>query len=740
MTLLHAYFNLRDQQAFQRLIERDRSSLSGATAGPSTSVGKSSPGRSWFRMSLSTASEVNTFDQLGRTVLHLACSSTDTASTEYARMFLAHPNINVNIPDKENHWTALHRAMYAGHIEAANAALGLGDGNDHAFPDYVVLPKKDGQSTRSQDVEITHKWVFCASNPEERTRGNLRLCGFGSEGHAGEVISWGLNRFCQLGYVVESGQAGSTNEPVQTTPRKITHLKKEFVKGVAACVDIGYEWWTACKTATPVQIYPRQVSVITQPVYGIAMTETAMVCLFKTGDVVCLWHGGVSKINFPAHSFPSEMSVYRPPQAVRGTAITKLVAMVLLSCAHNLVMYTSALGNSRQARQLVEVNPSGSSVSPIFKEQLRCAQITPVLSERYTLITSPPPLHVVGNSMEADMAAIAPYIRDGGSKLCANVATTHVTSTEDDIEDAMILNDIETLKNLMNELDVQLRSGPADEGTPVQAAHGANITIRVGKGMDVPAQTHSCLTLQASPSWLTISFRASTTSSPFLGYLLVAEVSPLSLLVLLHYLYSDDLLALWDRRIGVVFADQFNDFGISSAQVKAELTTLVGILELRQLSQVLRSVVKRVPVSTTREDYQQLFDQAQGTSPPTSRKDTCVDVLAPDVALHLNDKVIYTHSVILRARCPFFSAFFGDLDWTVHRRDCFGVVDVQMGHLTFRFRHQGVWRHPPCLLSLAMTCYGLLWVWGIPWSIKQPIATTSKRQTDPSWQNRSLLP
>ncbi|KAL4079839.1 hypothetical protein J3A83DRAFT_4212892, partial [Scleroderma citrinum] len=46
----------------------------------------------------------------------------------------------------------------------------------------------------------------------------------------------------------------------------------------------------------------------------------------KTGDEVCLWHGGVSRINFPAHSFRSEISVYRPPQAVRGTAIIKLVS------------------------------------------------------------------------------------------------------------------------------------------------------------------------------------------------------------------------------------------------------------------------------------------------------------------------------------------------------------------------------------------------------------------------------
>lgn len=59
---------------------------------------------------------------------------------------------------------------------------------------------------------------------------------------AGEVTSWGLNRFAQLGYVVESGQGGSADESIQTTPRKIGHLKKESIKGVAACKTASACW------------------------------------------------------------------------------------------------------------------------------------------------------------------------------------------------------------------------------------------------------------------------------------------------------------------------------------------------------------------------------------------------------------------------------------------------------------------------------------------------------------------
>lgn len=64
---------------------------------------------------------------------------------------------------------------------------------------------------------------------------------------AGEVLSWGLNRFSQLGYIIESPAAsenfGKTDEPIQVTPRKILGpLKKELVKGVAASKTASVCW------------------------------------------------------------------------------------------------------------------------------------------------------------------------------------------------------------------------------------------------------------------------------------------------------------------------------------------------------------------------------------------------------------------------------------------------------------------------------------------------------------------
>lgn len=122
MTSLHALFSLRNQQAFQRLLEASRASSSSSVSGLSTSGG-----RSWNKPSPLNANaptiDINSRDWLGRTVLHLTCSASDVAATEYVRLLLAHPAINVNAQDTESHWTPLHRAMYNGNLATAYVAL-----------------------------------------------------------------------------------------------------------------------------------------------------------------------------------------------------------------------------------------------------------------------------------------------------------------------------------------------------------------------------------------------------------------------------------------------------------------------------------------------------------------------------------------------------------------------------------------------------------------------------------------
>jgi ankyrin repeat protein len=113
MNNLHAYFALKNEQAFAKALDASRAYVQPPT--PSSSAGK----RSMMTMSAASAgADVNSRDWLGRTVLHLACSLPEPYALSYVRLLLAHPAINVNVQDVESRWTALHRALYAGNISA----------------------------------------------------------------------------------------------------------------------------------------------------------------------------------------------------------------------------------------------------------------------------------------------------------------------------------------------------------------------------------------------------------------------------------------------------------------------------------------------------------------------------------------------------------------------------------------------------------------------------------------------
>ena len=121
MTLLHAHFALRNQQAFRHLLQQHAN-----TRHANVNAGSSNSGNAKSRPSaLPAASDnqgdnVNTRDCLGRTVLHVCCATTDPPALEFVRILLAaNVTLDVNLQDEESHWTALHCALYAGNIPAA---------------------------------------------------------------------------------------------------------------------------------------------------------------------------------------------------------------------------------------------------------------------------------------------------------------------------------------------------------------------------------------------------------------------------------------------------------------------------------------------------------------------------------------------------------------------------------------------------------------------------------------------
>ena len=123
----------------------------------------------------------------------------------------------------------------------------------------------------------------------------------------GYILSWGHNRFSQLGYAIDPTDrpigVGKDDLDVQISPRRIVGLlKKEWVKGVAAgrlssacwTEDSAWTWGTNAghlgrlnlmskqrtdrikkgyeKAANPVQVLPRKVTTLSQPVIDIALS------------------------------------------------------------------------------------------------------------------------------------------------------------------------------------------------------------------------------------------------------------------------------------------------------------------------------------------------------------------------------------------------------------------------------------------------------------------------------------
>lgn len=169
------------------------------------------------------------------------------------------------------------------------------------------------------------------------------------------------------------------------------------------------------------------------------------------------------------------------------------------------------------------------------------------------------------------------------------------------------------------------------------------------------------------------SSRMPSASKPHLS---ITGCSPISVAILLGYLYSDELLAIWDRRISTAAQVQLHEQHVNPAAVKTELQALARILDLPLLKIAMESPAKRTPAASLATDLTRLFTNAQGI-----RR---ADPLAANVVLRLSDRDVMCHSTILRARSPFFAAFFNDNDWTVRRWDGDGTLSVDMRHLSWR--------------------------------------------------------
>lgn len=273
-------------------------------------------------------------------------------------------------------------------------------------------------------------------------------------------------------------------------------------------------------------------------------------------------------------------------------------------------------------------------------------------------------------------------------------------SDDEEHEDVDIQQDIRQLKRLCALLDRD-RDTRQDgnerglfEGVPLR--HGADLMVQVTSKSEFPVHRlvlaarcavfcdvlHSDKSLQDRASGIIV--KTVQYSSSALPRLFISGCQPISILILLVYLYTDNVLSPWDRRVGCAIEAQLIRLNIKPTEVNTDLRHLARILDLHLLAEVLAAPVKRMPSASMTRDMVRLFQRRQDNPTCNREKGSMGNPLAYDVVLQLADRDVYTHATVLRARSSFFAAFFNDNDWTARRWSEDGTITVNLKHMKWR--------------------------------------------------------
>ncbi|KLT41743.1 RCC1/BLIP-II protein [Cutaneotrichosporon oleaginosum] len=760
----------------------------------------------------------------GYTALHRALYS---GNLRAARDLLARPDIDLSVTDNEGltafdlfngtvegtnppdiDGDVVGTDLYVWGVNR-NSTLGLGDASaDKAFPDRVnLLTQRQASDNPDPAERFFHVGVRDVQMAKLHTgvvtaeaRGNISLCGFGSAGRLGQkthsqlpliplpdfphtvialalgpdhtlaltsggyVMTWGSNRYSQLGYTIEapanpSPFAKDDELIVQTTPKRIVGpLKKEWVRGVAAgrmssacwTADAVWTWGTNLghlgyeKAANPTQINPRKVTAISQPVIDVALSDYAMLCLLDSNEVLCFHHDTHFKVNFSSPQKPlkgpkNPGHVSMDPTIVKVTSCGQTFAT--LSAKGDVCTFTLphpseeatkdvrdrhvivkpqilwALRKSFTAVKDLALGPDGTVIvctksGHVFVRQRtkggsgalkfrripylqRIIKVAANETGGFAAIRAdarPSPIALKGKTLEEDMFSLQPHIRRYESQMTAadfdGPVVRRNTEDEEDEGSNSVHHDIVVATQLCRILDRWQGHNSDSLFAWSEPLLGSDVSITVGEYV-IPA--HSVVLCLR-----TAVFARVLSGQAVEGLKLAAEdgrpaiqmdaCHPLVALLLLQYLYSDEMAAVWDSRVVFALQTKFPNMTLPIVDIKRDIRRFVDVLELAPLKPVLELASKTaISTKTLPSDLATFF--AQSSTPPS---EVC------DIVVVLADREVSVNSALLRARCPFFEAMFADRDWTL-RREHDGKVIVNMEHLrwrpmrlVFRFIHEGL--------------------------------------------------
>lgn len=549
----------------------------------------------------------------------------------------------------------------------------------------------------------------------------------------GDVWTFGLNSLSVLGYIVESTgtKNSSVEEPVQPVPKRIVGaLKKEFVIGVAAsryhscCFtsDALFTWGKNngqlgySTSTTPIQIAPRKVTAVTQPIKQICATEVATCCLLEGGEVFVLHRDTYYRITFPVSRFPSAMQVYRPPNIAARPSVLKVAGSgstfialtdlgdvfswrlenpvteaasatsfttrdvkptriwedrksytaakdcciaddTIVVCTRSGHVYVRSRRKELNSVRGFELKSSQGSSAPLSnsnkKGQYKFTRISNLQrvvnvavspSGGFAAIRSDAPLLRIppaGDTLSKCLLDLLPHYRRLNQHLASDTRTPLLERdqqtgmvNEEDFDDDSIESDKIALDRMCCILALWSPSwSNPDAGSDLLLVAGSS-----GAKLPVHAVILSARSVAIKQVLAGQSVKGLKLSRSGNATLHIQNCSHLSALLLVHYLYSDEMPAIYDPRLFQRLQAGFPKLKIRIAELKAELQSLAILLQLPALIEGLRAYGKTSVEPTL--------------SPAiwTLREDTFV----ADVILETASEDIVCHSTVLRARCPFF--------------------------------------------------------------------------------------
>lgn len=286
---------------------------------------------------------------------------------------------------------------------------------------------------------------------------------------------------------------------------------------------------------------------------------------------------------------------------------------------------------------------------------------------------APRPIEICGNSIAQDLASVFPPLGHPHSNV--NIPEMPLSSKDDDEDedelDGHITDDLRRLIRL-SQINLSRKSSLSSwylEGS-TQLPYGADMTVSVqsaklilpvhrailsARSARLDALLHGGLSIKDDNSKVSLRTKA-VTGHPTLE---IHHCHPMAVLILLDYLYSDRVLAIWDRRLSLPQYD--------SSRIKLDLQTLARLCDLPHLIKVLFAATRMVPEPSMVQGMSTFF---MASSSPDA-----------DVVLQLQDRDVPCHSVILRSRTVFFADFFNEVEWTRKRRDANGIIRINMKHM-----------------------------------------------------------